>query len=457
MQEFAAIALLLAAGPEPAHAKHVSGVASLAPRQARVIAKFCFDYNPACKDGSPCSDPPGRLDFEVFGAKQTGGGFVSKEDPRVYVALLDDEYFSFPEVSQVWSEANCSDVTKSAKRSFELHWADISKADPGASVTSKVIEKVRPRWWYVAIASCSDQALEMNYRLYLENSLQGSQKQLSMDEMSIVSIASMFLLLFAGLAAAQIDSWRKWQEFRNGAPAGHSLLLASVVLAAIGQLFWLSFFQRYKETGETTPSFAITGRASAVAAKTIMQIMLVLLAQGESVCTPGISWVRHKEMVAAMVFYGFLSFALESWGDREASGSRIEYIYDTRAGTALVAMELMWLYVYTSRCWNTFQNETRARPRRFYKHYASALSLWFAALPLVAALAAVLAPWVRYRIVFLVSNFAHVLTMSALVYILHPRIAPDLLDLNAKDHEVSNNSEELAGFLGSALEDEDSW
>jgi len=457
---------VLAVGSEPVTAKLLSGSTSLVPGQAKVVAKFCFDYNPACKDHASCTEPPGLADFDVFGARDSGSSSASSSSgasfvggkkvsqPDVSIALLDDEYFSYPEVSQVWGEANCSDVKKSAKKAYNLDWGQISSAK-GMSLHTHIVEKVRPRWWYVALVSCSDHALEMEYRMHLENLLQGSNSQLSMDEIGAVSISLLLAILFVGLVAAHGHSFLKWGERRCGVPAGHSLLAASLVLGLLGELCWLAFFMHYKASGQSADSFAFFARAFVAASKTLLQILLMLLAHGDCVCKHGIIWARQREMIGGMILFGLLGFALEVWGDREASNTPVEYIYDTRPGVALVALEMMWFYAYASRCWQTFSAETRQRPRFFYKQYATVLSLWFVSLPLVAALASILAPWVRFRITFAVSGVAHALAAGVLVYLFQPKIAEHIFELKAKDREAVDDDAELDSFLASSQDDDD--
>eukprot|EP00931_Biecheleriopsis_adriatica_P039404 TRINITY_DN22535_c0_g1_i2.p1 TRINITY_DN22535_c0_g1~~TRINITY_DN22535_c0_g1_i2.p1 ORF type:complete len:467 (-),score=81.05 TRINITY_DN22535_c0_g1_i2:31-1431(-) len=452
---YATLVLTIVA-PELASSRKLSGTVQLGPGQAKVVAKFCFDFNTACKDGQECTEPPGQADFEVFAARDLGGKLSKAGDPNVFISLLDDEYFSFPEVSQVWGEANCSDVRKSAKKSYPLGWAEVSSSK-GSSIKSVVVEKVRPRWWYISFVSCSQHSLEMNYRITLANLLQGSSSQLSMDEIGVLSVCAVVFLTFAGLGALHANSAMRWAECRCGAPGGHFLVGASILLAILGELCWLSYFHQYKVTGECSEWTAVLARMFVVAAKTLLQILLMLLAHGQSVCSPGIAWVRQKEMVAGMVVFGCLGLILEVWGDREASGSPVEYIYDTRPGVALVALELMWLYAYCSRCWQTWVNETRRRPRHFYKHFASLLSLWFVSLPAVAGLASFLAPWVRFRITFMVNSAAHVAVVAALVYIFYPGVASELLEMKSRDHEAAHHKHELASFLSGDPEDDDFW
>ncbi|CAJ1339258.1 unnamed protein product [Effrenium voratum] len=433
-------AVALAAALVPSGARKLAGDTVLGPGQAKVVAKFCFDFNPQCRDATPCQHPPGQLDMQVWDAKVER--FFSEAEPKVSLALLDDEYFSFPEVSQVWGEANCTDVAKAAKKAVPLHWPAIS-SEKGQFLNTVVLEKIRPRWWYIALASCSDQSLSMRYQLSVANVLQGANAELSMDEIGIITVCLLCSLSFSALCALHLKSLQDWSIL---APAGGRLLAASLLLASLGHVAWLAYFRSYRDSGVPPWFLATLGRASLVAAKSCLQILLMLLARGDCVCTPGIAWVRQREMIMGMVAFGLLGLALEVWGDREASGSPIEYMYDTRPGVALIALEMLWLYAYTSRCWQTWSDETRIRPRHFYKRFASVLSLWFVTLPGVAALASVLAPWVRFRVVFAVSGLAHFCASGILVYIYHPSVAPDLFEMKAKHREAASN-EELKGFL----------
>eukprot|EP00434_Breviolum_minutum_P016041 symbB.v1.2.014139.t2/scaffold1026.1/size143273/5 len=125
-------------------------------------------------------------------------------------------------------------------------------------------------------------------------------------------------------------------------------------------------------------------RICTVTAKTSLQILLMFLARGDVICRPGIAWGRQREMLIGMMTFGLLGLVLEFWGDREASGSpwrggdseggQVELTEVWRfvgpffrPGVALIAMELLWFYAYVSRCYQTWSNETRLRPRQFYK------------------------------------------------------------------------------------------
>jgi len=154
-----------------------------------------------------------------------------------------------------------------------------------------------------------------------------------------------------------------------------------------------------------------------------MQVILLLLAQGECVATPGITWDNHWELVGGNSAFGAFSFLLELYGDSQFQSTNTEYIYDTRPGTALLAFDVFWMWMYASRSWATFQRETRSRGRRFYKHYAP-----FASLPTIAAIAALISPWYRLYVVFLLSSLVHAVALGTLIWTFSPDVAPGLFE-----------------------------
>lgn len=445
--------ILAASGTD---ARRVGGNVRLAPGQAKVITKFCFDYDIACRE--VCPNPPGKLDAFFFGGAQlVGGQVVAGSDPNVQLAMLDDEYFSFPEVSPVWDRAKCSDITKAAKSHYSINWAQASK-DVGFHLDTFIVEKVRPRWWYVAIASCSDQEILLSYSLHLQNPLQGSQVELSMDERGLALVAQAFMYLFGAIAGLQLWSVQQWsQSSRRTSPPGQFMLSVAVGMAFVGQFWWRLYFQRYQESGEEMELQAGLARFCVTFGKTLVSMLLVLLAYGECVCRPGIDWAKHRDSMIGLTALGIFGFVLEMWSDSQARNSTTEYIYDTRPGMAFIALDLVWLWVYCSRCWQTLQEETRVRQRYFYRYYAPVFALWFAALPIVSCIAAVLAPWVRAGILFLVTGLIHAAALTLLVYSFLPGKAAGIYELRDWDHEASAaRADELTNLLKAQVDD-DPW
>jgi len=459
--------LVAAAGSAACAAgKRLEGTASLSAGQALVVTKFCFDSNADCPE-NVCPSPdlsPGKLQLTIQNARRTTKP-SSDEDveedtvaekglAEFHVALLDDEYFSFPEVSQVWGEANCSDVIKAAKRSFALQWDQIS-TEGGQEVETAVVEHLRPRWWYVAIVSCSKSGVDLSYRMHLQNTLRGWEAEFSMDQRFIFQTTFSFCIIFGGLVFVQLESLRRWRRISK---RGHrwyevhpALLLATActLYALAGEICICACSMRFQQSGEAPELWSIVGRACLVIAQNCMSCLLMILATGDCVCSVHIRWAQHREMVGGMVLYAVLQLPLELWGDSEFRTTTTEYIYDTRPGMVLIAFNLLWTWMYVSRSWHTFQNETRIKAKLFYKRYGLVFLLWFCYTPIVALLARSLAAHVRHSITTLLSGSVHVFMLSLLVYTFRPSIADELYDLKESDFEALHNDEELESMLNS--------
>eukprot|EP00419_Tripos_fusus_P071523 CAMPEP_0172872234 /NCGR_PEP_ID=MMETSP1075-20121228/92521_1 /TAXON_ID=2916 /ORGANISM="Ceratium fusus, Strain PA161109" /LENGTH=464 /DNA_ID=CAMNT_0013722547 /DNA_START=35 /DNA_END=1426 /DNA_ORIENTATION=- len=436
--------------PLRADAKWVRGQSSISAKQARVVTKFCFDFSSECggdKQQCPEELTPGVMDFNLSVTKPYDFGTSA---PRLYVALLDDEYFSFPEVSQVWGEANCTDVVKASKTALQLDWPQLKKPG-GQHLHVPLVEKVRPRWWYIALVSCSNHDVEIAYSMHLSNRRKGWQSEFSMDSMGVLAMTAFFSLIFGVLLIVQLKSARAWQTLSRLGPQwvrthpALQLLTAATCLSLVSSACWLHNYWHFMKLGESNDISANLARLGANAAKTVMQIILLLLAQGQCVCTPDLVWSDHTQLFIGNSVFGMLSLGLEIWGDSEFWSTTTEFVYDTRPGCILVAFDIYWFYSYASKSYETFSKETAVKPRRFYKGYGLLFGIWFATLPALAALARAVSPWVRFRVVFACSVLAHAVALSVLVHTFRPAVAVELYSLKMHEYEAVNQ-EELGGL-----------
>merc|ERR1712137_1290612 len=261
-----------------------------------------------------------------------------------------------------------------------------------------------------------------------------------------------FSIVPVGLGVVHFRSLHEWRFITRTShwsrlhPALHLVSIA-VFSAIAGEILWIAYFWKYRTNGLPNEYGDFFARLAMNVSKTTSSILLMLFAQGNCVCTADINWKEQRELVGGMCFFGFLSLILELWGDSDFRSTTTEFIYDTRAGTLLVAFDLLWLWMFTSRSFQTYQQENRLQPRYFFKVYAPLFSLWFGSLPLIAAVARILAPWARYRITFLISGSAHALLLVVLVLTLRLKTAVNLYMLDAHKYK-SVDDEELTSIIG---------
>jgi hypothetical protein len=292
----------------------------------------------------------------------------------------------------------------------------------------------------------------MSYQMHLENKLRGWEVEFSMDQRGSFAMALLSSAVFAGLMAVQAASLQKWRGItkRERWSEVHPALLslsASTLLALIGSAATFVYYWYFQQSGEAPERWAVAGKAGLIGSKTLLSTLLMLLAHGECVCSSVICWERHREVAGGMALYGCLQFPLELWGESEYRNSTTEYIYDTRPGVVLVAFDVLWLWMYVSRSWQTFRSETRLKPRNFYKKYGPIFFLWYITLPLLALVARSLAPHVRSCVTSTISGIMHLGAQAVLVHTFRPSVAVDLYDIKESAYEAVQNDDELKRML----------
>lgn len=437
------VAFMLITGLLGVRAKVIWGDAVIEPSQAQIITKFCFDFHPDCSDRHCSGHVPGVLEFNVT-VRCTEQDCSPSSPPHLLIGMMDDEVFSFPGVAQKSSEITCIEVKRLSKSTHNIDWNLIREGGQHSGKIN-IVQKVRPRWWYVALASCSGQAVEISYTMHLTNPELGSLSEFSIDTVRVASWVPLLLTVFVALACVQASSVSQWRLSSGRSwiklhPACR-LLSLSTFLAAVGQGCWALHWWTFGVTGVFWQSTEMLARGVTIGSKTSVSLILLLLAKGQVVCTPDIAWRTHRELVCGVLCFGFLCFLLEVWGDSDQRSTTTEYIYDTTAGVLLLLIDGIWLWTYMSTSFQTFQAEPRPKPRRFYTTCAPLFALWFASVPCIALFAKVLAPWVRFHLTFLAGGLAHALVLAGLVYSFQPSVAEGLYEVFADEYKAVRGQE----------------
>merc|ERR1719447_1285693 len=90
--------------------------------------------------------------------------------------VFDDEDDSFTGPSSKWAAMSCQDRKKYAKHSTDINWRQASRPQ-GQHMSYQVAQKIRPRWWYVALMDCEpahaarpdDAPISIRYEVHFTN------------------------------------------------------------------------------------------------------------------------------------------------------------------------------------------------------------------------------------------------------------------------------------------------
>mmetsp|Transcript_118617 Transcript_118617/g.272158 ORF Transcript_118617/g.272158 Transcript_118617/m.272158 type:complete len:432 (+) Transcript_118617:23-1318(+) len=421
--------LALAALPLQATASVAAGTVAVPGNSATILTKFCFDFDP---------DPAKhagvwKLTFHRLTTKPA--------ESSVWILLFDDEVESFPEISGVWDEASCEEKMKHAKWKREV--SSEARSPQGWQMDVPLSQKVRPRWWFAALASCSPSAVEFEYVIHPTNPLRGWQKEYSMDRTGIFYISLGFLVLFGLCSVLQFAAYKLW---RAEGYEVHPLirgLTACVWAAVLAELIGSLHYGMFAENGTGSRVLFITSRALSLSSKCLFMLLLLLMSRG---------WcISHSEDVAeapqvkvAVGIFWLVSVVLEIWGEySSSSAARTVYVYDTWPGIVLVTADLGWLWFYMSALAESYKAEVKPDKKRFYATWGLGLGLWFLALPVSTFMGTVFDPWVRYKAVYVTVDGLHFAFVMTMIHALWPSNAHKLFTM---EHSELVDVDDLDGL-----------
>jgi len=397
---------------------------SLVPSNSTVfLSKFCFSFNP--KDN--WRRIHGKVDYDQA---QEESGLLEvnisspdwKDHQRVHLLLFDDEAHSYPGPSGAWDALPCEERIKHAKNVFRL-----DKRHQKFRV--HIREKLRPRWWYVALADCSGTGLNVEYKVHAKNTLYSEGAvEFSMDKKFALPAFLILSVIFTCLAAAQL--WANLVLAANsysddaGSKAAHPfarLLAAGILLELAACMLEALHLWIYSYDGHGNSVLHASSLLLSTCSNFVIASLLLLVSQGKCVSYRMVVADAHR-MCQLLGPFLVSCLCLELWGDFATSRTyTTDYAYTTRCGWMIILVDLGLLASYVHNIRATLSKEAGQADGLFYRTWGAIYGTWFLALPFSAALSqAVLAPYVWYIVSLAITKSCTALVYAALVVGLWP-------------------------------------
>lgn len=391
------------------------------------LAKFCFDYDLNRTAGY----------FNITLRSHESDSHASKGG--LNLVLFDDQAESYPKETSAWDKMPCETKLKHARSKFSIQSSTLSSPE-GFSLNLGMTEKLRPRWWYVAVADCSGTALQLEYSVHLSNPLHGWQQELSVDHYGVPYLCFFFLMAYGAVAALQLRANAISKASGKTLHPLVRLLTAGVCSGACAMFLFGAHYECYAHDGRGYPAMYLVGKIFQAITKFVIMSIFLLVAQGRCISRALDNddlWQLFKVLGPFLLF----CLALELWGEyAESRKYTTDFVYSTRFGEGLVLIDVGLLAVYAVNLQGSYVTERSPLKRFFYRAWGSLYGAWFFVLPASVLLAKALSPWVRFKVVMAVSNSAHVSAYAALVVGLWPArrrsyFALDAMELVAIDSE----------------------
>jgi len=339
----------------------------------------------------------------------------------------DDEAHSYPGPSSEWDAMPCHERLQHAKRKMPI---DARAATPqGWHKTARLFEKIRPRWWYFAVLSCSDVDLHFEYEISAKNLPYGGFfEEFSTHQRYFVHVSAAVFFVYLVLLALQLRAVGIIEAMAGDDSADGkakrpfvTLLTSGLSLEVLACLLALIHYSMQGYQGEGMYSLYVASKFLSMASKFCLISLLLLVSQGK--CVSYILVLGDVSQLARLLT-PFLasSFLLEVWAERaESSKYTTDWVYSNPIGWLIVLMDVALLALYLSNLRETLEVEKGRGDERFYRRWGCLYALWFLALPSAAVLSsAVLATYARHTVSLIITQAANAVAFASLVAGLWP-------------------------------------
>jgi hypothetical protein len=146
--------------------------------------------------------------------------------------------------------------------------------------------------------------------------------------------------------------------------------------------------------------------------------LCVLIAKGWAITT---NYLSHKNIiliVMSLFVVGYL--VLFRWSNFGIDTALTLYFYESIPGVVVLILRCLLVFWFLWCLRDTLRLENLPERRNFYYIFSIAYSIWFLALPVVVFAISFVDPWVRYRIVRILSLSIDFLGLAALAFLLWP-------------------------------------
>eukprot|EP00928_Gymnodinium_smaydae_P038569 TRINITY_DN26581_c0_g1_i1.p1 TRINITY_DN26581_c0_g1~~TRINITY_DN26581_c0_g1_i1.p1 ORF type:complete len:447 (+),score=78.97 TRINITY_DN26581_c0_g1_i1:37-1377(+) len=359
---------------------------------AEFTGKFCYDYTAAKDERSG-----------VFGVEVTWDGpdpDPTKEYWPLHIVLFDDERGRWSEAEKTWDTSTCEEKLSTATYVLDI---DLTSTPKRSHHEVRVSQHIRPRFWYFSFVACGiPPGMKINYKMHLQNPGWGWQKEFSFDRLG--TLPYLFVCTFAFVIAAALTVWATcwkavaWDQRWRDHP--YVRMLLALCFASVGACaLFLVHYSSFAQDGRGYSSFEVAGIVLVAVANCMMFVIAALAAMGWAISDQDKDMQFRWQLIAGVIALGVAGALCELRGEFAVDKSTKLFAQTSLAGLLVIILKgllFAWVY-YRMRC--SLNEEWQTRQRNFYKAFSVSFAFWSLTVPLIAILAMLLDPWVRYKVV----------------------------------------------------------
>eukprot|EP01105_Mastigella_eilhardi_P001007 TRINITY_DN11276_c0_g1_i1.p1 TRINITY_DN11276_c0_g1~~TRINITY_DN11276_c0_g1_i1.p1 ORF type:complete len:410 (-),score=107.85 TRINITY_DN11276_c0_g1_i1:39-1268(-) len=240
-----------------------------------------------------------------------------------------------------------------------------------------LLDHVRHRFWYLAVANCNETRLKVKFDVQCTNA---DGTEFSCEEKGLLPTYAVFLALYIVLlCTALVSDFLFW--LKQSLQSLSLLLTVLLVLLTLACMLSTIHWATYGNNGIGCKGCYIAGLL--VDSTVEVAFMLVLLVAAQGVFITG--GFKHARLLAVVIsgvslVYVVLYITAVATYDKESSRA----FFASPVGVLMLVTRLSALVLFAASLVLTYRRETTPFKRHFYIAFGSFYSVWFLLLPAVA-------------------------------------------------------------------------
>jgi len=295
----------------------------------------------------------------------------------------------------------------------------------GVITHSPFVDRIRPHYWYFAIANCNPEGtgeLVANYNFTFLNGGSSWNTQFSYDEAGLPIAFIVYWLFFTLVGAAHyFGAYSLWSSGSYHPTV--KVLTICVTLEILYTLFGLIHYATYKNNGIGVPGLLGFGEILDIVYQLLFMFLLILLGKGYSISKNEIS--DRIPMIVIMSLFLVFYLSMFIW-EYVAKNPAALYVYESAPGIIILVLRVLVLGWFLWNLRKSVQEESDQSKRTFYLRFGGFYSLWFLVLPIVVIIASAVAAWIRMKVVVTMYLTINFISTAALVALFWPSRAREL-------------------------------
>eukprot|EP01126_Amoeba_proteus_P013537 TRINITY_DN15778_c0_g1_i5.p1 TRINITY_DN15778_c0_g1~~TRINITY_DN15778_c0_g1_i5.p1 ORF type:complete len:449 (-),score=50.30 TRINITY_DN15778_c0_g1_i5:106-1452(-) len=285
------------------------------------------------------------------------------------------------------------------------------------------LDVVRPYWWYVALADCGAQKLDVpSYDLHFLNPAPGSilgiwYLEFSYDIQGLAQAYIVFTVLYCILGVVHCYGVRQLMKNNEYHPI-IKLLTLGINLLFLSCFFYTCHFSFLSYNGYGVPVLEGFAMALTMLAQLLLMFICILVSKGWTISTPYLSQANLIKLFLVVITGCYVGLIIWDFVLRDPASTL--YFYDSPIGIIIVLFRVTLAGWFVWNIFNVLKVEIVPEKRKFYINFALLFSCWFVLLPLMVVIALALRPWYRERTVSGISLAIDAFGFIGLVYLLWP-------------------------------------